>query len=270
MGGQLPAEWIEGGSFRIAECGFCRMVYQVFVLRDQHLPQLYATNRAETRLATDLSLRSLAHLAQDVIVMKQSTSAQRPRVLDYGMGWARFAMLAQAYNCEVHGVEMSQSTRDHGRQHGILVLEEDELETGAYDVVVVDQVLEHLIQPLTLMRRLASCLRKGGLMLIGVPGREGLSERLQRAALTDDPIAVIQSADLDALYPLVHLNLFCGAAMKSMAEQSGMECFKPSFWTTVGAGQLWDQPRQWNRNLLVAWRYSRGKGSRSWFRRRDT
>ena len=267
IGFNLPREWFEGRNFSIHECIHCGLLFQREVLDDVQTARLYGQHTQETRLPEEMSILSLAHLAADALLMRQLISTKRPRVLDFGMGWGRFAMLAQAFGCEVHGVEMSAATREQARRHGIEVVEESDLKDSHYDFILADQVMEHLVHPAGLAERLATRLKPGGLMLLGVPGHRRLAAALRKAARGSSPIANLTDRDLDALCPSIHLNLFDSQSLRMLGESAGLIQFRPPFLRALGAGQLWDRPRQWNRNLVLAWKYWRGTGTRMWFQR---
>lgn len=267
IGCALPAEWFAGIPYTVHVCAQCGVLFQGWVLDGEQLGRLYGQNDAAQRLPDETSLRALALLAQDAVLMRMLLPAPRPRVLDYGMGWGRFAMLAQAFGCEVSGVEVSATTRAHAQRHGIRVREEAELEPASFDFVLVDQVLEHVSEPGPLLRRLAQTLKPGGLMLVGVPGHPALRQNLTRAVQTPALLARLTDRDWDALCPTIHVNLFNTASLRTLGERAGLRAFHPPLWATVGAGMLWHQPRQWTRNLRLAWKYWRGTGTRLWFQR---
>ena len=267
IGFALPKELFADIPFQVHACARCGGLFQAWVLEEAQLPQLYGCNDAASRLPTDFSLPALVHLAQDALLMRRLLPAPRPQVLDYGMGWGRFALLAQAFGCDVSGVEVSTTTRAHAQRHGITVLEEAALAPASFDFVLVDQVLEHVSEPAPMLRRLAATLKPGGLLLVGVPGHRTLAERLARADQQPALLAQLTDRDWDALCPTIHVNLFNTASLRALGERAGLRVFRPPFWTAVGAGMLWDQPRQWSRTARLAWKYAHGTGTRLWFQR---
>lgn len=267
LGFGLPAEWFTGIPFAVHRCLQCEALFQGWVLEEPQLAQLYGQNDAAHRLPSESALLALAHLAHDVLLLRRLQPMPQPRVLDYGMGWARFALLAQAFGCEVTGVEVSATTRAHAQRHGIQVCDESELGVAAFDFVLVDQVLEHLSDPAPTLTRLARSLKPGGLLLAGVPGHPKLAGHFARAARDSTQLRELTDRDWDALCPTIHVNLFDATSLRALGERAGLRGFRPPFWRAAGTGLLWDQPRQWGRNFRLAWKYSRGIGTRMWFQR---
>lgn len=266
IGFQLPRDWFQDRLFSLRSCPRCTLLFQTWILTPEQTEQLYGTNEAPHR-PIDTPLLPLTHLAQDVLIARQCLSMNAPKVLDFGMGWGRFALLAQAYGCDVSGVEVSETTQAHARAHGIRLVEEATLEPDFYDMVMVDQVLEHLPEPLAIAQKLQRCLKPGGIMLWGVPSRPRLPKLLKKALSARDPVAVLSKQDLDAVSPTIHLNLFNTQSLRQLGFRAGLELFNPSPLMTLGAGALWQKPRQWNRHFLLAWKYWRGVGGRIWFRK---
>lgn len=267
IGFRSPPPWpLDGIPFCIQECHGCGALFQRWALTDAEATLLYGVNEAPHR-PQDSPLIGLAHQAQDVVLMRQLLPQASPRILDFGMGWGRFALMAQAFGCQVSGVEVSETTREHARAHGIRLVEEASLEDNAYDFVIVDQVFEHLVDPAAMARRLTRCLKPGGLLLCGVPGHRKLPSKLKRLSRRPDPAAALTRKDLDAISPLIHLTLFNTRSLRRLGQQAGLQLRRPSPWLTLGAGALWNRPRQWNRHFLLAWKYWRAIGTRMWFQK---
>lgn len=267
IGFRSPPPWpLDRIPFCIHACQNCGALFQRWALTDAEAMLMYGVNEAPHR-PQDSPLIGLVHQAQDIILLRQLLPQTSPKVLDFGMGWGRFALMAQAFGCQVWGVEVSETTREHARAHGVRLIDEPALKDESFDFVMVDQVLEHLIDPAGMARRLARCLKPGGLMLWGVPGHKGLPNKLERASRTSDPTASLNRKDFDAISPLIHLTLFNTQSLRWLGKQAGLELEHPAPWYTLGAGALWNRPRQWNRHVLLAWKYWRGIGTRMWFRK---
>ena len=91
------------------------------------------------------------------------------RVFDFGMGWGRWCPLVQGFGCQVYGTELSEERIAFARSHGIKAISWDEIPGNEFDFINVDQVLEHVPQPLTTLEHLARGLVRGGLLFISVP-----------------------------------------------------------------------------------------------------
>ena len=269
IGFGLPADWFLGFDYSLHECVHCGLLYQRHALEASQSQVLYGASDACERLAEDHALPALAHLAEDAVLVRQLLGAGRPRVLDFGMGWGRFAMLAQAFGCEVHGVEMSAAAARHGQDHGIRLRDLSGLQPEEFDFILIDQVLEHLDAPVPLFQNLARSLKPGGLLLLGVPGHRSLPAKIRAGAGHPAPVSRLSHRDIDALSPMIHLNLFSNRSLRELACRAGLEVFSVPLGTTLGSGMLWNSLRQWNRTPLLAIKYRWAIGTRIWLRKRQ-
>ena len=99
------------------------------------------------------------------------------RVLDVGCDTGYLGRVLMARGCTVSGVEMNDVAAAEAAQYlervFVADLESADLVTefgeGTFDVVVFGDVLEHLRDPLTVLRRARPLLRSGGYVVISTP-----------------------------------------------------------------------------------------------------
>jgi 2-polyprenyl-3-methyl-5-hydroxy-6-metoxy-1,4-benzoquinol methylase len=109
------------------------------------------------------------------------------RVLDIGCGSGLFLAALARRGFECHGTEYSaDAARRAAAIPGLAVhvgeLADDTYAPGAFDLVSVWHVLEHLYDPDALLRRSALWLREGGVLLLAVPSIDSWQARLFRGA----------------------------------------------------------------------------------------
>ena len=75
---------------------------------------------------------------------------------------------------------------------------------------------------------------------------------------------MLAAETIDSLYPLEHVNLFNHASLRLLGERVGLRPVRLPFFKWMGAGQLWNLPRQFNRNLTTPWKRWRGRGPYVW------
>jgi 2-polyprenyl-3-methyl-5-hydroxy-6-metoxy-1,4-benzoquinol methylase/glycosyltransferase involved in cell wall biosynthesis len=104
------------------------------------------------------------------------------RLLDIGCGAGHFLKVASAQGWGAHGTEIAASAFEHLSRYGIKTFQ-GELQAARYpadffDVVYCSEVVEHLPDPLSLLRESARILRPGGLLYLTTPNFNSLSRRL--------------------------------------------------------------------------------------------
>ena len=93
------------------------------------------------------------------------------KVLDYGCGDGKFLNRLRARGWSTFGIEPSTDTafRKHQR---LTEVPQD----GSFDFVVLNHVLEHVLDPLETLQRLAGSLREGGTLFVSTPRLDTLPE----------------------------------------------------------------------------------------------
>jgi SAM-dependent methyltransferase len=183
--------------------------------RDEMLER--QARRALTGQRKDNDVRRTRHIILDALQPYAPVYEPPPgaAVLDYGCGDGKLLNGLQPLGWKTYGVEPSSDVA-FLRHERLLDLPTE----PSFDLVVLHHVLEHVPQPLDLLRRLVATLRPNGTLFISVPrldtlpvhrdfrycinGRTHvvcfsevcLRELLGRAGI--EPIAALSSAELDA------------------------------------------------------------------------
>lgn len=132
------------------------------------------------------------------------------RLLDFGCGAGGFLSKAQQIADTVEGVEPELRVREHwaGR---IRIHPTEALATGPYDLITAFHVIEHLPDPVAILKALSGKLSTGGRMVVEVPNSED---------------ALLTLYDSDAFqhftYWSQHLFLFNPDTLRRIAERAGL------------------------------------------------
>jgi 2-polyprenyl-3-methyl-5-hydroxy-6-metoxy-1,4-benzoquinol methylase len=181
-------------------------------LRDGHL-------NARLGYALDGAWRAGALLAR--IVPTFRAIAERPvrglpagaRVLDVGAGNGLFVAEACAWGLKASGLELDEPAAAAGRSAGLEISVETVSEhaaghRGAYDAVTLSHVIEHVADPVALLRDCRTLLRSGGSLWIATPNLRSAGHRRYGAAWLH-------------LDPPRHLVLFDAASLTRTAHAAG-------------------------------------------------
>ena len=165
---------------RIVRCQSCGLVYTSPRPPAAQITHGY-TVAVDSDYAQEDSSRSInAHLALNTI----KRFAQSGRLLDVGCATGYFLNAARLY-FETCGIEPSRWAADYARDRLRLdvhqgVLEDVSLAPASFDVITLNDVIEHLVDPAGALTRLHGLLRPGGLIYLVTPNVESLSARLLR------------------------------------------------------------------------------------------
>lgn len=163
----------------IVECSACGHRQLAGMPSEDELLTLYVGARAdhyieEARGQGVTARTSLDHIERHV---------KAGRLLDLGC-WVGFMLVeARGRGWDVTGVEPSEFAAAYARDHfNLSVLEQDllaaDLPGGAFDAIVLGDVIEHLTDPLAALRHIASLLAPGGVLYLTLPDS---GSRLARA-----------------------------------------------------------------------------------------
>ena len=98
-------------------------------------------------------------------------------VLEIGCGNGYFLQKLQQNGCRPVGLELNEKAVEYGRQHGLPILNESlavhaAANPGKYDMVCAFQVFEHVTEVRQMLEQAVACLKKGGILAIGVPNND--------------------------------------------------------------------------------------------------
>ena len=135
------------------------------------------------------------------------------RVLDIGCGFGESLGYHQARGCDVYGVEADENIRRVAVKFGYKVhvglFDASVYEPGFFDYVTMNQVIEHVTDPLSTMRGVARILKPGGTAILSTPNASGWGAKIFGR----------RWINWHAPY---HLQFFSRRSMQLAAEQAGL------------------------------------------------
>jgi SAM-dependent methyltransferase len=146
------------------------------------------------------------------------------RVLEVGCGDGSLLSDLRKRNpqLKVEGLDMALS-REAVERCAVLgipvmetAVENAELGQGRFDLIIMNQVIEHVPDPVTVMKKLAEALKQGGCVSIETPNLDGYDRRLFRKSFWG------------GYYFPRHLHLFQKESLKGLVEKSGLTVVQQS------------------------------------------
>jgi 2-polyprenyl-3-methyl-5-hydroxy-6-metoxy-1,4-benzoquinol methylase len=138
---------------------------------------------------------------------------QTQRFLDVGFGAGGLLRVAKSQGWKTYGVETSPWAVEVGNRRALGELVRGDflvapLPAASFDVVVMTELIEHLLDPLPFLRRAAELLRPGGLLYVTTPHGRGVSGR-------------VLGASWSILRPPEHLQLFSIRSARRSVKEAG-------------------------------------------------
>lgn len=144
------------------------------------------------------------------------------QVFDFGMGWGSWLMLCKGLGCKVFGSELCEARKKHAVGLGIQVLEYSQISQHKFDLININQVLEHVANPYEILIHLKGALAPNGIMRIAVPNGNGIERLLAVMDWTADKSS---PNTLNAIAPLEHINCFTPKALRKLVDRAGLTVF---------------------------------------------
>lgn len=136
------------------------------------------------------------------------------RVLDIGCGFGESLAYHRERGCEVWGVEADRNIARVASHHGFDVhvglFDPSLYEPEFFDYVTMDQVIEHIVDPIQTLRGVRTVLRPGGTAILTTPNASSLGARVfgRRWINWHTPY---------------HLQFFTPGSLRRAAENAGLE-----------------------------------------------
>ncbi len=206
--------------FPIVECIGCGFIFAKILPSPEFLTQVYDEvidkdiAAKASRDPTDIA-RRLRYISQSLLLVSRNPA---PKALDYGCGFGMTLKLLLAAGVQAIGFDPSE-LRIESLEHTECVTNSfDDLSTKKpYDLVICDNVLEHLPNPRPTLRRLATLCAPGAILYVSVPAYEKTRIDAIRSGGTS-----IMSEDM-CLNPWEHLNYFCLESLDHMMGDYGFK-----------------------------------------------
>lgn len=214
-----------GAYGRIVECLGCGLVYTSPRVKAQEILRGYEETKDEDYFLESEARSINAYMALATI----RRHARGGRLLDVGCS-AGFFLNAARLQFEVFGIEPSRWAGGFAREHLKLsgihpTLEEARFPDAHFDVVTLIDVIEHLPDPLRLMREISRITKPGGVVYIVTPDIASLSARCLRGKWW-------------GLRP-AHIYYFSRKTLAALLEKTGYEVLSERSYGRIFTWQYW-------------------------------
>jgi 2-polyprenyl-3-methyl-5-hydroxy-6-metoxy-1,4-benzoquinol methylase len=176
------------GAFRLRACSVCGHRYLVDAeFSDQKIQRLYSDYYPRKSMKVE-DFRPHAErngIAAWLDGAKASAFRWVPRsvrVLDIGSGFGQALGYHTNRGCEAWGVESDENALRVAERHGfnvrIGVFQAADFPAEYFDVVTMDQVIEHMRDPVATMASVCAVLKPGGVAILSTPNAKGWGARV--------------------------------------------------------------------------------------------
>ena len=175
------------GVFSLCECNACNHIFLNANFSDDQLSVFYSKYYPRSNFDLESYSPHKEHHGVLAWLDGAKSSAYRwvpknCRVLDIGCGFGETLGYHKARGCDVFGVEADANIQRVSEKYGYNVqvglFEPNNYPTDYFDYVTMDQVMEHMQNPIEVLQGIEQILKPGGLAIISIPNARGWGVRI--------------------------------------------------------------------------------------------
>lgn len=252
--GVIEFEYLYREEYILCDCKNCGLIFQKKIPNSALMDRLYeywiSPSIAFEHRRNMMSQKDYNRFAQEIIQIGSffKENPANVRILDFGMGWADWLLMATGFGYQCYGMELSESRIKYAQSRGIKVLNWEDAEQKSFDFINTEQVFEHIPNPLETLKKLKTLLKPGGIIKISVPTTNDIDRRLK---LMDWGAKKGMRNSLNAISPLEHIQYFKRSSLDKMAEMAGMTEVKISVICQYNKSFGWFNHKDLVRNALL-------------------
>lgn len=213
----------EKEGYNIVQCNQCGLVYVNPRLIQNDIFELYDENyfhgkgfdkSIEYKDEFENNKNKTNLLDWDVSSIKENlkSNSPKPLLLDAGCGMGLFLYKAKIAGFECEGIELSPYAAKFVESVGFTVqnasLENAEMPEGKYDAIVMREVIEHLADPKTILKKVYNALKPGGVLFMTTGNY-------------DCPERKVRGKDWFYFMPEGHIYIFSNKTMNNYLKETG-------------------------------------------------
>lgn len=199
-----------------AQCNRCHFIYLTEVLSDMGMGLLYNEWLDKEMLRVHYS--KLPHIIYHEhivsILRKHFRAKQQPTLMDFGAGYGRFVEMSVQKGFKTFAFDISADKNDFMDNMGVTILNNLTNYKNYFNVIWVNQVLEHVSDPLSIVKTLADSLTEDGYIYIAVPDCTTVKKLIAQKPLSQEQFKLLS--------PHQHINAFTNETLKLLGTNSGL------------------------------------------------
>jgi SAM-dependent methyltransferase len=211
--------------FDVIECETCEFKHVIPIPTSEELDKLYKEDFYSTEkpryfkdVEEDLEWWELTYRNYYQLFEKYCPNENR-RLLEIGSGPGYFLKCGKELGWDVLGFEPSKQAYEYSQKFGVSVVNEffsegNAEKCGRFDVVYMNTVIEHLPDPISLIKSIKNVLNPNGIICVISPNDYNPLQSILREKLGYEPWWVA---------PPQHINYFDFESVKGLLERRGFE-----------------------------------------------
>ena len=222
--GENPMPYLVGARWAYVKCKRCDQAFHRYVLTPawnerrfsewmtQDAIAEFERNVNSPQRALKKGSERVAHALRLEKMTRRIRGDANVRVLDFGCGYGEFLATCALFGFEATGVDRSTARRENAKQVRIFAeiadLKASSEGAKRFHAITLFEVLEHLDDPVAVLRSLTDLLLPGGILILETPDCTGVT-------------GIKMRRDYLKIAPMEHINGFTPGTLRALAERLG-------------------------------------------------
>jgi len=222
------------GKYSIIKCKICKFIHVNPIPTNKELSLLYADDyykkiKPNYIYFNEKEIEYLDYTFNEKLdTIEKLLSSKSKRVLDIGSGPGFFLRRAKRRGWDVLGIEPSLAACNYSKKHNIPTIQKffyevDIKQIGKFDAIHIFDVLEHVNDPISILKKSYSLLKRGGIIVVEVPNDFNPLQKLVQKKLKKKEYWVTLSPTSENPSTLVHLNYFDFSSISNLLKRTGFK-----------------------------------------------
>ena len=161
-------------------------------------------------------------------ILEKHVSSKSRKILDIGSGPGFFLRRARQRRWQVLGIEPSPIAYNHSKKHNIPTIQKffhqvNIKQIGKFDVIHIFDVLEHVNDPISMLKKSYSLLKRGGMIVVEVPNDFNPLQKVVQKVLGKKEYWITLSSDSKNSGNLDHINYFDFSTISDVLTRTGFK-----------------------------------------------
>ena len=223
--GNISREDLEGVRYELMYCSDCHHLFQNYIPSEKFSNKIYSYSKDRIKESIEKVIKApVSFYFNNVLAVEKMTALLgfditpgNKIILDFGMGWGSFLIMAQSFGYQTFGVDISIERRDFVKKFGVNCVENlSSFDNKKFDFIYCSDTLEHIGDPLGYIKTMTKYLSNSGYVFVSVPnGIHILNEKKYDFSFRK------------IIYPLEHINCFSHKSLVLLANQAGLKTVSP-------------------------------------------
>ena len=233
-------------NYEISQCNSCDFIYHSKILRDiyRELPP-YTDDTIEVKTKKRFfQIQSQNFIINKYLLLlaksllKSLSKNKIVNFLDFGCGWGDTIKIAASLKFNSFGTEINEDKIKYLKENNINLLNMQK-NKKLFDIILCNQVFEHLERPQEIAKLISKTLKKDGIFVIAVPNGSLIKFLIKIPALW-----LIKNKGLFSMNPIWffgHINCFSRKSLITIFEKNNMQFYNLNFSNYMQAQRLFEK-----------------------------